>query len=375
MFKSYPTSGKLVLALLSYAFCSLLWTPRPDLAINAVSLAAPYLVTGVILGPLLITRDEDVDTALATLIVVGTVACVFLLFFAEWGRRGVVLPGTIGARGEAQTGNPLAIAQMAGNVVMASVLSNVWKRSALWKIARWGVVILCLAVVMKSGSRGQLLATVLGCLMFWPLSRTVRGFKTYFLWGSLILFMVVAIDLGLRTFSEEADRWSEARISSDVTGRWEMGSRLVARWWDGSAFTIIAGLGNSASNDPRILGTYPHVVPLEVLAEEGLVGAALLAGILLTGTGAARRYYRYGRRDKNKRAILAVIAAMFFASFLLTLKQGSLLGNADFLMFAVLLGRIEVLERAKRRNGEVVQSPAHSMIARPNSVFRGTQWG
>ncbi|HNK51686.1 MAG TPA: hypothetical protein PKX75_21965, partial [Nitrospira sp.] len=67
-------------------------------------------------------------------------------------------------------------------------------------------------------------------------------------------------------------RWSESKMVSDLDGRWEMAAKLLSAWWGEGPATIFGGLGNSAAFDPHIVGFYPHILPLEILAEEGVLG-------------------------------------------------------------------------------------------------------
>ena len=122
-----------------------------------------------------------------------------------------------------------------------------------------------------------------------------------------------------------------------MSGRLEQALILVHHWY-GSPETILFGLGNSASFDPRVLGMYPHFVPLEILAEEGLVGfLAFLLILFVTGQNVAH-CLRAIRDAPSERPLLAALAAMFLYALLLALKQGSLLNNLELFMFAILIG-------------------------------------
>ena len=125
-----------------------------------------------------------------------------------------------------------------------------------------------------------------------------------------------------------------------MSGRLEQAFRLT-RLWYGTPETLLFGLGNSASFDSRILGIYPHFVPLEVLAEEGVIGFTIFLLILFLASKVVLQCYRYAQRFPSERPIIACLIATFFYSLLLALKQGSLLGNLELFMFGILLGKYE----------------------------------
>jgi hypothetical protein len=100
--------------------------------------------------------------------------------------------------------------------------------------------------------------------------------------------------------------------------------------------TILFGLGNSASYDPHIIGMYSHIVPLEVLAEEGIIGFGLFLSIR-----SINQAYKYVKNDQEYRGLLATISATFLFSFILSLKQGNMFGSLDLFMIAIILGKFE----------------------------------
>ena len=118
-----------------------------------------------------------------------------------------------------------------------------------------------------------------------------------------------------------------------------MVTRLLSAWWGGGSLTILTGLGNSAAFDPRIIGFYPHILPLEILAEEGLVGFLMFMAILVIGAKEFWSAYRIVKDSPEERETLVTFSAMFTYAFLLSLKQGSLIGDADMWMILILFGK------------------------------------
>ena len=332
----YPTLGYLVMTLLLYAFASSLWAPRTDLSATQWATGWPYLVCFVLLAPFLLENTKGVNLMLSTFVIVGTFVVLMLLLFVKWENRSVIIDSgrMLGL------GNPLATAQMAGNIILVSILCRHVRPIEPWAVLRWIVVAACIALAVKSGSRGQVLSVLIVLMVFWPMAGKKLG-----LWSTLgalvgCVMLALGVSFGVDEYWGANDvRWSEGKILSDAGGRWDMVSRLLSAWWGGGPLTILTGLGNSAAFDPRIVGFYPHILPLEILAEEGLVGFLMFIAILAIGLKEFWSAYRHAGESPEERETLVALAAMFTYSFLLSLKQGSLIGDADMWMVLILFGK------------------------------------
>ncbi len=106
----------------------------------------------------------------------------------------------------------------------------------------------------------------------------------------------------------------------DVEGRWAMANTLLEQP-NGSPGAILFGLGNSSAY--AILGIYPHIVPLEILGEEGLVGIALFIGILITAVVPMARAMKAKHPDPAARGGLAALFGALIFHFVLCCKQGA----------------------------------------------------
>src|SRR5690606_5492751 len=147
------------------------------------------------------------------------------------------------------------------------------------------------------------------------------------------------------------DRYSADTMTEDVQGRLNMATKLIAAWFD-SPISILFGLGNSASFDPSIIGIYPHFLPLEILGEEGFVGFAVYFAIVLLITGKVLKSLRYVRTKRylpGEIAGFSLGTSIWIYTFLLTLKQGNLLGNTVFFTISIILATsLTHCERAMR---------------------------
>jgi hypothetical protein len=343
IFAGYPAVGWLTLALFLYAFASTQWAPRPDISLDLWASRWPYIVTVVFLSPLIITGIRDLRSAFTALLLVGGALTVLLLFFVKWDSRLIVLGNGLG--------NPLAVAGMAGMVAFIAILADPWPRSIIWLPAKWVLVAMCLALVVRSGSRGQLLGVIFLSAACWPISRQIGNSKQFIAWICLLLFFGGITTWALQefwarqeTYYAGGSRWSEQAMQGAMAGRLDQALYLVRLWYN-SPQTIVFGLGNSASYDPRILGIYPHFVPLEVLAEEGLIGFGLYGMILCFAIRYAFRSFRQIAEEPGKRLILGGLVGLCMFTLMLSFKQGSLLGNLEPFMLAIILGRYERISR------------------------------
>jgi O-antigen ligase len=357
----------MVLGLFGYAFLSVLWTPRPDLAMSMVwEHEYPYILTFVLLAPLVVKDLDGLRSSLLALAVVGGVLMAVLLIFGDWGVRGLVLHGNFRER---ET-NPLALAGLAGSVAAAAM----FVRARSWKWLGWplrvAIVVVSLLVIVRSGSRGQLIAALGALLLMLPVAFRVTRMRG--LAGILVAVAILALALGYAAteyMQANEARWDESLARHDAAGRWKMATHLLGVWAN-SGTGVVLGLGNSAAYDLTILGFYPHIVPLEILAEEGLVGAVLYLCILWMALSGLRRGWRLSRHKPEVSGLLAAVGASFVFMLLISFKEGNMVGSIYLFMYAILLARMPELARAAER-GAVAPQPARERAIAVDSA-RGT---
>jgi hypothetical protein len=340
-----PTTAA-VFALYGYALVSLVWVSRMDLSLERWRLAYPYILTMVLMAPLLLKAVEEFRMSLALLTLLGGVLVADFLFFGEWGIRGLLVYGN-----NAREGNPLAIAQLGGVVCIASLyVTWPWFQRVSWPL-RLLMLVLCLSIILKSGSRGQLIALMLSLLATLPIAFRLTRAKGLAL-GAVALTLIFGTLLYMMETREgySVGRWTSDQAESDVEGRLSMAAALMAHWSE-SLVSIVFGLGSSASFDPRVIGFYPHIVVVEVLGEEGVVGLALYLSVLALSLRSARRASRLAVAGSFERGVLAALLANLIFVFITSFKEGSFLGNFYFPMFAILLARYAMLveERGEAR--------------------------
>lgn len=361
----YPLIGWLVLTLFVYAFASAQWAPRSDISLDLWATRWPYVLTIIVLSPLLITNSQDLrDTNVAMLIIGGTLT-LLLLFFVKWDNRLIVLDHGVG--------NPLAVSTMAGMVALIAILADPWPGSKLWLAFKWPLILVCVSLVVRSASRGQLLGVLIVSVACLPISRRLSSVKQFVILGLVVAFLGGATMWAIeeysskQTYGTRGSRWSEEGAKEDIHSRLNNAVRLVQLAYE-SPETTVLGLGNSASYDPRILGIYPHFVPLEVLAEEGIIGFGLYALILYCLLKSVVRSCRLVRDQHSERLLLGGLVGLCLFTLLLSFKQGSLLGNLEFFMLAIILSRYEGILSRKR----VSIRPGMDLKGNPVSIDQAT---
>ena len=352
----YPVAGVLTILLFSFAFTSTLWTPAPEAAMDNWRRFWPYLVTIVLLSPLGGNKLEELNKAFGIFMWFGALVLLGLFFYSDWDGRGIAY---VGMRSGARFLNPLETASLAAYVSFAAVCVAPKRRSPLTYLVRFAIVSLCMAVAFKSSVRGQGVLLVAGVLAGGLFSQGIKGWRTYFGWF-LVAIVVFSVALYLFQSLGSEERWSSTVVEERVSGTMAAAIVMLDAWWS-SGSQILIGLGNSAAFSTDLVGIYPHVVLIEVLSEEGLIGGLLLVTIIFLTCVAIRKLYIRGQINGNGVSIITLLGLLFMFEFALSFKQGSLLGSTRLFAVAILIGRLELLGRRQSRRSSVpLTSPLYS---------------
>jgi len=351
LFKEYPKIVFPILLLFAYSFISIYWADRFDLSIEIWAKYWPYVITFLLLTPLLLTKQDELNPVFNLFIIIGGVIVYGLLFHVEWFHRRIVFVG--GRFNNELLGNPLAVAQMAGYLFFVCMfmlrkdVSN--KFDYLLAPIKLMVGVICLLLIVKSGSRGQLLGLVATFMLFLPLVYKVTSIKGFVLISIFSFLVIGAIIWGLDEFwGGGSNRWDQKKMEASMGGRFDNAFLLLNHWYK-DPLTILVGLGNSASFNPKIIGIYPHFVPFEILGEEGIIGFLIYSIILVNIAKVAVRVFKETKGTILDRQYFVILLSMAFYSFTLSLKQGSLLGNMEFFMAVIMLGKYELILKNKNK--------------------------
>ena len=327
-----------ILLLYGYAFVSVVWTPDPAVSLERWRLDGPYLITVMMLPSLLIADFDDIGTGFGWTVVVGAILCGLVLAFGHWGFRGLLLYGDAMGQEWSET-NPLALASLAGTVVLPAAIWLGTRIPLRTRFVLAACIPLGLAVVLRSGSRGQLLALAPALLLAWPLAFRVRSLKSALaLCGSAVVLALLAW-WSSTWVSIDSSRWESAVTESQLSGRFDMASALLAAS-SRSLLTLFFGLGNGSAF--QVIGIYPHIAGLEVLGEEGIIGFLIYLWALLLTAQAIVRLARMVGDDAQRGSTLAIITATFVYELILSWKEGSLLSSVYVFAYALMIGRLEL---------------------------------
>ena len=342
-----PWVQVLLTCLFMYAACSLWWTPAFKEGIVEWSKYWPYIIINVWVAPLLLRRRTDLYYGLSAILILGAGLAILFDVLVRWNARTVV------AFWDTSTTiwNALAFAHLAGYVTMAAVLLN-HDQTRRWVVLRYVAIAACIVLVLKSETRAQFFLMVTIPVLFLPLSRPMSSIKAYASWV-ILAACVAAIALFAYEALVQEKRWSSQRVQSDWDIRVRMVSALLYHWSRASAqdpSSLMLGLGNSASFSANIAGFHPHMVTLEVLGEEGLIGISLLILLLWASWRTMRTAFALVKHDPIQRGIMATLAATFVFDFLLSFKSGSLVGfGTQMFLFVLLIERQVAILTAENR--------------------------
>lgn len=351
----------LIGALYLYAFITISWAPDWQTSLNQWVSSAPYLVTVTLLAPLLMNDLDDARKASIATLLAGGSLCALALLFGHWGDRGLILFGheameDVNSIYRFET-NPLALSSLGGTVFLISALSLGRPNPLLLRLIAAACIPITLAVVLRSGSRGQLIASGLAMGVALPIAYRLRDGRSW-----VMLVLLVALILGLGWWSTslvniDVARWSDSRTTDDVAGRFAMAQAL----WNAATsnfFTIIFGIGNSSAF--KILGIYPHITALEVLAEEGLIGGLMYFGAIFLTMRSIWRIVARTELSATNRNALAIFSGLFVFELIVSWKQGTLLFSVNVFAFAIALARLEMAGASSTTRRSLVTIAAES---------------
>ena len=320
-----------------YAIATFVWVPNLSTVIDQWSQWIPYILTVSFLAPFLIQDNEDVRRFAMWTVLVGGAVCVLAVFYGNWGYRGLILQGELHPDVANET-NPLALATLGATVAVIGMVSSFSNVSFIKRLIFVLMVPLGIAVALRTGSRGQIISMGLAVLIGVPMAVRKRNIGSLVLLAAgITLFGAVSWFVWHKTAYYDDVRWSGDRSAEDISGRLQMAKTLMSAAVSNPAY-LIFGLGNSRSF--AILGIYPHIAGLEILAEEGLVGFSIYMTILIITFRNIRKLWVKARmlEDADLQYSVAVLTSLFLFEFFLTYKQGTLLSSIYAFAYASVLG-------------------------------------
>jgi len=243
--------------------------------------------------------------------------------------------------------NPNAYAQVLGMIVPLA-LDRLWhERSTLLRVLAGWAAAACILAVFFTYSRGGLLAMIAGIVVL-LLTRRPGIFPlivTALLLYGLLSFLPATYTERVSTLLQlgQADQISDPSFR----GRLSENKAALQMFWDNPLLGV--GLGNFSVNyqdysrqiglDPRRAPRSPASLYLELLSEQGIIGATLfglLMSLIFSGLWAAKRQFQYiGLRDSAymTSALLAALVAYMTSAIV----KNSAYSNVFWLLVGVAL--------------------------------------
>ena len=332
--------------MLGFAFLSTSWAINTDNALETWKNMAPYLALILLISPNLIADSRDLNRTFSSLLILGAAVIFALTFFAEWGHRGVAIAGELDRYRNIATSNPLAAAQIGGYLALTAFGFILNDRNPLRRLAYGLIAISATILIVKSGSRGQLIALPIAIVFAYILTNSsfARRKTVAAVVPTLLVFFIA--QQVLVSAEDIAVRWEGDQFSSGIDVRAYYFSTLLTYWMNSEWWTLLVGIGSTSAQHPSVIGTYPHFLALEVLTEYGVIGLLLLCYILFRTYRTTYLSARHSSAHKENPTPLWILAALFTFAFLVSFKQGNLLTNLDLFLFAILIDKQKHLRQS-----------------------------
>lgn len=356
-----------LLLLYVFAVIAILWSPSQSEAVGHFTAGLPYWAMQILLIPLIFSDIRDFRAPLVPSLVVASIVAILFLTNPQGtylNARYVLLFGT-GL--EKDFGNPLASAQMGGQMAFIAALIRPRRENLPWLLGRLAALMLGLWLAVQAGSRGQLLASVFLIVTLYPVARKVKNLSQFFLTaaglGAIIGIVYLTISFALSASHSEDSRWSLSLASSHLATRTVEAERLLTWWWS-EPLSWFFGLGANAYSSLPGAGTYVHNVLVEMLCEYGIFGLTLFLTLLFLTARHARGLFRRHAQDAELRSVVAILIAISLYSFFLSLKQGAFLDVPEPYYFWFLIVKINCSER-------IAEASYQAQLAEHDAYYAG----
>lgn len=343
----------LLMFLYFFALLAVSYSPSSEYALERVRDGAPYWIMQVLLLPLAFVEVRDIERFCAPFVVCASI--IILLFMSNpytnyaSGRLTLQIGFTGGSLD--YRGNPLATAQMGGQLAIVAALMLPRRVGAMMQLVRLAGIFLGLGIAVAAGSRGQLLMALLVIGMFWPLARTVRNVKQFFINAAGLCILALTSFVALRFFiSQDAgqgQRWSIAEQFRTLGTRAANAWRLIEAWLQ-EPMKWPFGLGTNAysfiSGEPH---SYAHNIVIEMLGELGFLGLACIITLFILIYRYSQSLFAMNSAERVDRASTAVLLGLSTYGVLLAMKQGTFVGAPDSWFLAVVAAKLVAAQRIR----------------------------
>jgi hypothetical protein len=334
----------LILSLYLFAAFGILYSMSPEAGRYFLNKGAPYFALYVLMLPALVSSTEQISKMTVPFLFVGMIILILILASPRtlfYGTRMMIdLSYT---RGSGETGNPLALGELGGTMMIIAVLMEPERKSLLVTLLRVAALLVGLSVSFFVGSRGQLVFSLFVAVLCYPIAHEIKDIKQFFIRTGSVGITLLLVAFVAKVFllgSEATERFSSESISAGIDSRMYYITELMSAWGSNPA-NYLQGLGTGAFNAVVPHGqegfNYPHNVVVEVLTHHGLIGFTLLCLIFLITAIHGLRLIGLGRQGLVNRGVVAIVLALTVYVTMISLKQGTfVLYPLPFYMYMVV---------------------------------------
>jgi hypothetical protein len=358
-----------VVALFTFAVVSMLWTPAPDSAQYFLGQSWAYFFLFYCVAPMLVKDLDELSSVAVPLIVTGIIVMALMLINPNAkfiNDRFVVDLGYVVGYGTLIS-NPLAIADAGAILAIVAAIYQPNQRSAMITTLKWAGVLLGLALALLSGSRMQVVASVGIIAALLPFASGARSAArvagSVLVMGIVLAFLYFVFTNFL--IGAGQSRWTEENSAEGFAQRLDMALTIITGYLSSPAYWLI-GLGAAAFNAFYALRTrenphwFPHNIVVESVTEYGLIGLLLLGAILYMTAKYSLRLIAVAGNDRRRRTTAIIFIGIVIFQFIMSLKQGYMLGMPPLFMFCLIVARVAKNEES------------NALAAYNQSVYDGT---
>lgn len=326
----FSVTTAFVVLFLFFASFSTIWSIYPESTEMLVD-RLPYWALWILFAPLILRNLRDVQRCFVALMILAPIVLISLIFTTERfeGRSALLLGGL--------TGNPLQVATLGGNLVIIAVCLNPHFKKAITFVLRWALVITGFAGAIWAGTRGQTIAAVLASLGAYPLSRRVVSAHRFFAVVFAISILAggalwAAIYFGGGRF--QIDTLTEAYQSTRIY----MSTRVLDAWINAGPLAWLQGLGTSGSF--AVIGSWSHILYVEILVETGLFGLAAFVAAVISGGIAWMKSYKITKSFDDARGVWVAIGALVIFEMLVGLSNQRIITAEKLYGLLIVVGAL-----------------------------------
>lgn len=353
----FGNAGIGLIALYFYCWMSWLWSIDRSVTLSELTTSSPRLIAFAFLLPLVIASASQLYTGL--LFALPFASAVVWLYTTMAYTQGRFVTTAVGG---VTFGNPLAIASLGGSIAIIAVMLQMPRFKFLLLAARIGIAIMGLTAIIFVNTRGQLIAAVLVITSLTPFAIGGRNWAAVMKKLLIPLIFLIPILFIVVQITTTSDRFDPRNMVDIYQGsRMVFAQIVLTAWIDAGPVAWVIGMGSSACQSDNVLGTYPHLVVIEVLVELGVVGFTLFCYVLSRTCAASLTLMRSLTDAPLLRSAVTALAGLCLFHFIVSFKQGSLLGSADLWFCIVALSRVAINQHEKLllRQPYPVHQPHH----------------